>query len=124
MKTDVLFAAIDGHATEEALPRDLSLLLTDLAVECVGVLQRGEAVGLVRGVGPAAASARVTASSARRGGAPAVLAAVGKLALKAENKMTLVYVRKLPLSRARGSKAAFLAPSAAGASERDRAYFG
>ena len=125
MKTDVLFAAIDGHATAEALPRDLLLLLTDLAVECVGVLQRGEAVGLVRGVGPAAsASAGVTASSARRGGAPAVLAAVGKLALKAENKMTLVYVRKLPLSRARGSKAAFLAPSAAGVSERDRAYFG
>ena len=123
MKTDVLFAAIVGHATAEALPRDLLLLLTDLAVECVGVLQRGEAVGLVRGVGPAA-SARVTASSARRGGAPAVFAAVGKLALKAENKMTLVYVRKLPLSRARGSKAAFLAPSAAGVSERDRAYFG
>ena len=93
MKTDVLFAAIDGHATAEALPRDPLLLLADLAVECVGVLQRGEAVGLVRGVGPATASARVTASSARRGGAPAVLAAVGKLALKAENRMTLVCVR-------------------------------
>ena len=97
MKTDVLFAAIDGHATAEALPRDLLLLLTDLAVECVGVLQRGEAVGLVRGVGPAA-SAWVTASSARRGGAPAVLAAVGKLALKAEDKMTLVCVRRRPQS--------------------------
>ena len=70
------------------------VVVTDLAVECVRVLQRGEAVGLLcRGVGPAAASSSTgIAASSARGGPPAVLAAVGKLALKAENRKTLEYV--------------------------------
>ena len=66
--------------------RVVVVTVTDLAVECVRVLQWGEAVGLRRGVGPAATGIAATSG---RGGPPAVLAAVGKLALKAKNRMTL-----------------------------------
>ena len=70
--------------------------VTDLAVECVRVLQWGEAVGLRRGVGPAATGIAATSG---RGGPPAVLAAVGKLALKAKNRMTLDCVVCRPPTR-------------------------
>ena len=74
------------------------VVVTDLAVECVRVLQRRKGVGLLgRGVGPAATASTGVAASSARGGAPAVLAAVRKLALKAENGMMLDYVADLGL---------------------------
>ena len=91
MKTDVPFAAMaigERKGTPSGSGRlavVAFLVVTDLAVECVGVLQRGEAVGLCGGVGPSASSAGIAASSARCGGPPAVLAAVGELTLKEEN---------------------------------------